>query len=84
MAIAVAILLLVVITVLFHFLSPWWFTPLAADWASIDTTVIITFWVTGVVFILLNGFLIWAIIRYRHRKGSKPTTNLKARNWNGG
>ena len=71
MVVAFGILLLVVITVLFHFLSPWWFTPLAADWGSIDATVIITFWVTGVVFIALNGFLIWVIIRYRHRQGQK-------------
>ena len=71
MAIAFGIFLLVVITVLFHFLSPWWFTPLAADWGLIDTTVILTFWVTGVVFVVLNGFLIWVIIRYRHRQGLK-------------
>ena len=31
----------------------------------------LTFWVTGVVFVLLNGFLIWVIIRYRHRQGLK-------------
>ena len=71
MAVAFGIFLLVVITVLFHFLSPWWFTPLAADWGLIDTTVMLTFWVTGVVFVLLNGFLIWVIIRYRHRQGLK-------------
>jgi len=71
MAVAFGIFLLVVITVLFHFLSPWWFTPLAADWGLIDTTVILTFWVTGVVFVVLNGFLIWVIIRYRHRQGLK-------------
>ncbi len=71
MAVAIGILILVVITVLFHFFSPWWFTPIAADWAEIDLTVDITFWITGIVFILLNGFLIWVIMRYRHRKGSK-------------
>lgn len=71
MVVAFGILLLVVITVLFHFLSPWWFTPLAADWAAIDTTVDITFWVTGVVFIALNAFLIWVVIRFRHREGQK-------------
>jgi len=69
MAVAAGILLLVIVTLLFHFLSPWWFTPIAADWSSIDTTVIITFWVTGVVFVLLNAFLIWVILRYRHRQG---------------
>lgn len=71
MAIAVAILVLIIATVLFHFLSPWWFTPIAADWDFLDLTVDITFWITGVVFIALNGFLVWAIIRYRHREGSK-------------
>ncbi len=71
MAVAIGILILVVITVLFHFFSPWWFTPIAADWATIDLIVDITFWITGVVFILLNGFLVWVIWRFRHREGSK-------------
>ena len=69
MVVALGILLLVVATLAFHFLSPWWFTPIAADWSSIDTTVIITFWITGIVFIALNGFLVWVIVRYRHREG---------------
>jgi cytochrome c oxidase subunit 2 len=71
MAIAVGIIILVVFTVLFHFLSPWWFTPIAANWSEIDLTVDITFLVTGIVYIILNGFLIWVIIKYRHRKGLK-------------
>jgi len=71
MAIAIGIIILVVITVLFHFFSPWWFTPIASDWAAIDTTVDITFWITGIVFIILNGFLIWVIIKFRHRQGLK-------------
>ena len=71
MTVAIGIFVLVLITVLFHFLSPWWFTELAADWATIDLTVNITFWVTGIVFVILNGFLIWVIIRYRHRPGAK-------------
>ncbi len=71
MAIAIGILVLTVITLLFHFLSPWWHTPIAADWASLDTALDITFWVTGIVFIILNAFLVWVVIRYRHRKGLK-------------
>lgn len=71
MAIAIGILLLTVFTVLFHFFSPWWFTDIAADWATIDLTVDITFWITGIVFILLNGFLVWVIFTYRHREGLK-------------
>lgn len=71
MAIAIGILILTIGTVLFHFLSPWWFTPIAADWAFLDLTVDITFWITGVVFVALNGFMVWVILKYRHREGSR-------------
>ncbi|MGI9329785.1 MAG: c-type cytochrome [Gammaproteobacteria bacterium] len=71
MAIAIAVILLVIGSVLFHFLSPWYFTPLASNWDTIDLTVDITFWVTGVVFVAINLFMAYAIIRYRHRKGLK-------------
>jgi len=71
MAIALGILFLVIVTVLFHVFSPWWWTPIAADWAFLDLTVDITFWITGVVFIVLNLFLVWVIVKYRHREGLK-------------
>lgn len=71
MAIAIAVILLVIGTVLFHWLSPWWFTPIASNWQTVDDTVNVTFWVTGVVFVAVNLFLAWAVIRYRHRKGNK-------------
>jgi cytochrome c oxidase subunit 2 len=71
MAIAIALIVLTVITVLFHFLSPWWLTPLASNWSLLDTNLNLTFVVTGVVFIALNVFLVWVVIKYRHREGSK-------------
>lgn len=71
MALAIALILLVVGTVLFHFLSPWWFTPIASNWTTVDDTVNVTFWVTGIVFVAVNLFMAYAIIRYRHRKGQK-------------
>lgn len=71
MLIAIALIVLVVATVLFHFLSPWYFTPIASNWDTVDATVDVTFWVTGVVFVAVNLFLAYAIIRYRHRKGNK-------------
>ena len=71
MAFAVVLILLVVATLLFHFLSPWWFTPIASNWQTVDDTVNVTFWVTGVVFVLVNGFLAYAVWRYRHRRGMK-------------
>jgi cytochrome c oxidase subunit 2 len=69
MALAFVLILLVVVTVLFHFLSPWWFTPIASNWTTVDDTVNITFWVTGIVFVAVNLFLAYCVIRYRHRKG---------------
>jgi len=68
-AIAIALILLVAGSLLFHFLSPWWFTPIASNWETMDQTVNLTFWVTGTVFVLVNLFMAYAIIRYRHRAG---------------
>src|SRR3977135_1095741 len=71
MAMAVALLLLVVGTILFHFLSPWWFTPIASNWKMMDDTVNITFVVTGIVFVAVNLFMASAVFLYRHREGQK-------------
>ena len=71
MAIAIGIIVLIVFTILFHFLSPWWLTPLASNWSLLDTNLNLTFMVTGVVFVLLNGFLVWTLITFRHREGRK-------------
>lgn len=71
MAVAIVLILLVVGSLIFHLWSPWWFTPLASNWGMIDTTVDITFWVTGVVFVAVNLFLAYCVVRYRHRKGHK-------------
>jgi cytochrome c oxidase subunit 2 len=71
MLLAYAVIVLAVGTVLFHFLSPWWFTPIASNWTMMDQTVNITFWVTGIVFIATNFFMAYCIWRFRHRKGIK-------------
>ncbi len=71
MLIAVALVLLVLISVIFHFLSPWWFTPIASNWTQVDTTVIITFWVTGFVFVAVNLFLAYVCVRYKQKAGHK-------------
>jgi cytochrome c oxidase subunit 2 len=71
MPIAIAVILLVIGSLLFHFLSPWQLTPIASNWGSMDTTIELTFWVTGIVFVACNLFMAWAIIRYRHKPGQK-------------
>ena len=71
MVLAVALVFLVIGTLLFHFLSPWWFTPIASNWAMMDQTVNITFVVTGIVFVAVNLFMAWAVFRFRHRQGQR-------------
>src|SRR5437660_11420610 len=71
MVMAVALVLLVVGPILLHCLSPWWFTPIAADWKIMDDTVNITFVVTGIVFVAVNLFMACAVFLYRHRQGRR-------------
>ena len=57
MVVALVLVLLVVASVLFHLYSPWWFSPLASNWGYMDTTINITFWITGVVYIAIFVFV---------------------------
>ena len=36
MGVAIVLVVLIVGSVLFHFLSPWYFTPIASNWGTID------------------------------------------------
>jgi cytochrome c oxidase subunit II len=71
MALAIVLVLLVVGSVLFHYFSPWYFTPIASNWGMIDDTVTLTFWVTGFVFVAVNLFMAWCVVRYRHGKTTR-------------
>ena len=73
MPIAIALVVLALGSVVFHFLSPWYFTPIASNWGAIDTTISITFWVTGIVFVAVSLFMAWAIMRYRYRKEARAS-----------
>ena len=68
MFVALMLVLVGVGTVVFHFMSPWWWTPIASNWGYIDDTIIITFWVTGVVFIAVVGFMAYCAYRFRYRE----------------
>lgn len=70
MVFAVVIVLLVIGTVIFHIVSPWYFTEIASHWVDVDHTVNITFWVTGFVFVVVNLFLAYCVYKYRHRAGN--------------
>ena len=70
MAVALILVLLALASVLFHVLSPWWWTPIASNWTYIDSTLVITFWITGVVFVAVVCFMAYCVWRFRHRPGN--------------
>ena len=71
MVVAVILFLVLVASVLFHLLSPWWFSPLASNWGYMDSTIIITFWITGLVYVAILSFVAYCVFRFRHRPGIK-------------
>ncbi|MDH3613318.1 MAG: c-type cytochrome [Gammaproteobacteria bacterium] len=84
MPLAVVLILLVVGSLVFHVLSPWTFTPLASNWGLIDFTIDITFWVTGAVFVAVNLFMAYCVIKFRYKKDARATyepENKKLETW---
>ncbi len=84
MPLAVVLILLVVGSVLFHLFSPWYFTELASNWAMVDLTMDITFYVTGFVFVVVNLFMAYCIIKFRYKKDARATyepENKKLEYW---
>ena len=63
--------LITVGSVAFHFWSPWWWTEVASNWGGMDDTIILTFWITGAVFIAICLFMAWCIWRQRYQKDRK-------------
>src|SRR5271168_3965443 len=68
---AFMLVLVAVGSVLFHFLSPWWWTPIASNWRYIDDTVIITFLITGIAYTAIVLFMAYCVFRFRHREGRR-------------
>jgi cytochrome c oxidase subunit 2 len=87
MAFVVVLVLLVVISVVFHFYSvygDYWLTPIASEWTTIDFTIDITFWVTGFVFVAINLFMAYAVYRFRYNKDKRAhyePENKKLETW---
>ena len=67
MLLVFVLIVVIVGSVVFHLLSPWWFTPIASNWGYIDDTIVITFWITGVAFVAIISFMAYCVFRFRHR-----------------
>ncbi len=71
MIVALIFVLTAIGSVVFHLLSPWWWTPIASNWSYIDATITITFWITGVVFVAVVLFLAYCVFRFRAIPGGR-------------
>ena len=71
MAVAIFLLILVIVSVLLSFFSPWKFTEIASNWGNIDGTVILTFWICGIVFVLIGLFMVYTTWKFRYRKDAR-------------
>ena len=67
MFVAVLFAIIIIASIIFHFWSPWWWTPVASNWGNIDDNIILSFWVTGVVFVVVCLFMAYCVWRYRYR-----------------
>ena len=84
MFMAVVLIVIVVGSVAFHLVSPWWSTPIASNWGSIDTTIDITFWITGVVYVAVLLFMAYCLYRFRYtpqRRSEYQPENHKLELW---
>ena len=68
---AVIIVIVALGSVLFHLMSPWWWTPIASNWSYIDHTIELTFWITGIVFVAVVLFVAYCVFNFRHEEGRK-------------
>jgi cytochrome c oxidase subunit II len=75
MAVALILLLVAIGSVMFHILSPWWWTPIATNWSYIDHTINITFWITGFVFVAVIAFMAYCVFRFHHKEGRRAAYN---------
>ena len=72
MLFAVVLIVIVIGSVLFHFVSPWWTPPLASNWQQMDDMLTITLVITGLFFVVINAFVAYTLWRYRHRERQGP------------
>ena len=85
MAIAVVLFVIVIGSIVFHLVTPWWLTPLASNWKQMDDTLTITLVITGLFFVVINLFVVYCLWRFRHRAGSPRAAyqpdNKKLEHW---
>ena len=69
MGVALAIVIIVIGSVVFHLLSPWWWTPIATNWGFMDDMISFTFWITGIVYVVILLFVAYCVYKFQYREG---------------
>tara|TARA_B110000438_G_scaffold145893_1_gene140460 strand:- start:2659 stop:3498 length:840 start_codon:yes stop_codon:yes gene_type:complete len=65
------IVIIAVGSVVFHFWSPWWWTEVASNWGGMDSTILLTFWITGFVFVAILLFVAYCVWKFRYDKNRR-------------
>jgi len=65
------IVIIAVGSVVFHFWSPWWWTEVASNWGGMDSTILLTFWITGFVFVAILFFVAYCVWKFRYDKNRR-------------
>ena len=69
--VAVILALIVIGSVIFNVWSPWQFTEIASNWEFIDFTVMVTWWICGIAFVILGLFMAWAVWKYKYHESQE-------------
>ena len=65
MGVALVLVILVIGSVVFHLISPWWWTPIASNWVFMDDMISLTFWITGFVYVVILLFVAYCVYKFR-------------------
>ena len=52
----------------FHIFTPWWWTDIASNWSGMDDTLVLTLWITGVVFVVVCSFIIYCLFKFSYKE----------------
>jgi len=83
MALAISLILIVLGAIIFHWLSPWWLTPIASNWQAMDDALMITLVICAALFIIIHLFVAYAVVKFRHREGHRaaPESHNRKLEW---
>ncbi|PZA07997.1 MULTISPECIES: cytochrome c oxidase subunit II [unclassified Meiothermus] len=71
LAVALTLVAMIVATIFLTVAKVWWFAPLASNWGSLDTLIVITFAVTGLALVGVNLFIAYSVYYHRAQKDRK-------------